>query len=36
MIRGYLGYLHQKNQKSSVARKLSTLRSFFKSLVSRA
>jgi integrase/recombinase XerC len=33
MIRGYLGYLHQKNQKSSVARKLSTLRSFFKSLV---
>jgi len=33
MIRGYMGYLHQKNQKSSVARKLSTLRSFFKSLV---
>jgi integrase/recombinase XerC len=35
MIRGYLGYLHQKNQKSSVARKLSTLRSFFKSLVKK-
>jgi integrase/recombinase XerC len=33
MIRGYLGYLHQKNQKSSIARKLSTLRSFFKYLL---
>jgi integrase/recombinase XerC len=33
MIRGYLGYLHQRNQKSSIARKLSTLRSFFKHLV---
>lgn len=33
MIRGYLGYLHQKNQRSSIARKLSTLRSFFKYLV---
>lgn len=33
MIRGYLGYLHQKNQKSSIARKLSTLRSFYKFLV---
>jgi integrase/recombinase XerC len=32
-IRGYLGRLHQKNQKSSIARKLSTLRSFFKFLV---
>jgi integrase/recombinase XerC len=35
MIRGYLGYLHQKNQKSSIARKLSTLRSFFKFLVKK-
>lgn len=34
-IRGYLGFLHQKNQKSSIARKLSTLRSFFKSLVKK-
>lgn len=33
MIRGYLGWLHRKNQKSSIARKLSTLRSFFKFLV---
>jgi integrase/recombinase XerC len=33
MIRGYLGVLHQKNQKSSIARKLSTLRSFFKFLI---
>jgi integrase/recombinase XerC len=32
MIRGYLGVLHRKNQKSSIARKLSTLRSFFKFL----
>jgi integrase/recombinase XerC len=35
MIRGYLGYLHLKNQKSSIARKLSTLRSFFKFLVKK-
>jgi integrase/recombinase XerC len=35
MIRSYLGYLHQKNQKSSIARKLSTLRSFFKFLVKK-
>ncbi len=34
-IRGYLGFLHQKNQKSSIARKLSTLRSFFKFLVKK-
>jgi integrase/recombinase XerC len=34
-IRGYLGRLHQKNQKSSIARKLSTLRSFFKFLVKK-
>jgi integrase/recombinase XerC len=33
VIRGYLGHLHHKNQKSSIARKLSTLRSFFKFLV---
>jgi integrase/recombinase XerC len=32
MIRGYLGFLHRKNRKSSIARKLSTLRSFFKFL----
>ena len=33
LIRGYLGYLHKKkNRKSSIARKLSTLRSFFKYL----
>lgn len=35
MIRGYLGFLHQKNQKSSIARKLSTLRSFFKFLIKK-
>jgi len=35
MIRSYLGYLHHKNQKSSIARKLSTLRSFFKFLVKK-
>jgi integrase/recombinase XerC len=35
MIRSYLGYLHQKNQKSSIARKLSTLRSFFKFLIKK-
>jgi integrase/recombinase XerC len=34
-IRGYLGFLHRKNQKSSIARKLSTLRSFFKFLVKK-
>jgi integrase/recombinase XerC len=33
MIRGYLGWLHGRNQKSSIARKLSTLRSFFKFLI---
>ncbi len=33
LIRGYLGYLYKKkNRKSSIARKLSTLRSFFKYL----
>ena len=29
MIRGYLGFLHKKNKKATIARKLSTLRSFF-------
>ncbi|MFB3883609.1 MAG: tyrosine recombinase XerC [Thermodesulfobacteriota bacterium] len=32
-IRRYLSFLHRKNKKSSVARKISTLRSFFKFLV---
>jgi integrase/recombinase XerC len=32
-IRKYLSFLHRKNKKSSIARKLSTLRSFFKYLV---
>jgi len=32
-IRKYLGFLHRKNRKSSIARKLSTLRSFYKYLV---
>lgn len=31
-IRKYLSFLHRKNKKSSIARKLSTLRSFFKYL----
>jgi integrase/recombinase XerC len=34
-IRGYLGYLHKKNKKSTIARKLSAVRSFFKFLVKR-
>lgn len=32
-IRRYLGFLHRKNKKSSIARKISTLRSFFRFLV---
>lgn len=32
VIRKYLSFLHRKNRKSSIARKLSTLRSFFKYL----
>ena len=32
-IRKYLSFLHRRNKKSSIARKLSTLRSFFKFLV---
>lgn len=33
MIRGYLGFLHKKNKKVTIARKLSALRSFFRHLV---
>ena len=32
-IRGYLGALHKKNKKTTIARKLSAVRSFFKYLV---
>lgn len=32
-IRKYLSFLHRKNRKSSIARKISSLRSFFKYLV---
>ena len=32
-IRGYLGRLHRKNEKATIARKLSALRSFFRHLV---
>lgn len=32
-VRGYLGRLHRKNEKSTIARKLSALRSFFRHLV---
>jgi len=32
-IRRYLSFLHRKNKRSSIARKISTLRSFFKYLV---
>jgi len=32
-IRKYMSFLHRKNKKSSIARKISTLRSFFKYLV---
>ena len=32
MIRGYLGYLHGRNRKSSIARKLAAIRSFFRYL----
>ena len=34
-IRGYLGYLHKKNKKSTIARKLSAVRSFFRYNVKR-
>jgi len=33
MIRGYLGFLHKKNKKVTMARKLSAVRSFFRFLV---
>jgi len=33
MIRGYLGFLHKKNKKVTLARKLSAVRSFFRYLV---
>jgi integrase/recombinase XerC len=32
MIRGYLGYLYGRNRKSSIARKLAAIRSFFRYL----
>jgi len=34
-IRGYLGFLHRRNKKTTIARKLSAIRSFFKFLVKR-
>jgi integrase/recombinase XerC len=34
-IRAYLGFLHKKNAKATMARKLSALRSFFRHLVRR-
>ena len=33
IIRGYLGFLHRQNKKTTIARKLSAIRSFFKFLV---
>lgn len=33
VIRGYLGFLHKRNKKKSIARKLSALRSFLRYLV---
>ena len=33
MVKGYLGYLHKKNKKVTIARKLSAVRSFFRYLV---
>lgn len=33
VIRGYLGFLHRRNKKTTIARKLSAVRSFFKFLV---
>jgi integrase/recombinase XerC len=35
VIRGYLGWLHKKNKKTTIARKLSAVRSLFKYLVKR-
>jgi integrase/recombinase XerC len=34
-IRGYLGFLHRKNKKSTIGRKLSSLRTFYKFLLKR-
>lgn len=34
-IRGYLGFLHRQNKKTTIARKLSAIRSFFRFLVKR-
>jgi len=34
-IRGYLGFLHRRNKKTTIARKLSAICSFFKFLVKR-
>ena len=34
-IRGYLGWLYARNKKTTIARKLSAVRSFFKYLVKR-
>lgn len=36
MIRSYLGFLHKRHEKTTIARKLSALRSFFRFLVKRA
>ena len=33
MLRGYLGFLHRRNKKTTIARKLSSVRSFFSYLV---
>ena len=33
MLRGYLGFLHRRNKKTTIARKLSAVRSFFSYLV---
>jgi integrase/recombinase XerC len=35
MLRGYLSFLHRKNEKTTIARKLSAIRSFFKFLVKK-
>lgn len=34
-IRGYIGFLHKKNKKSTISRKVSAIRSFFRYLVKR-
>ena len=35
MLRGYLSFLHRKHEKTTIARKLSAIRSFFKFLVKK-